>query len=313
MMNNTLSLVVPCFNEEKAIPLFIEAVIPVMARIHTTYNLDYELIFVDDGSKDHTLFQIKEARKNNQKIHFVSFSRNFGKEAAIYAGLKKSAGDYICTLDVDLQDPPSLIPDMLSVIITGEYDCAATRRVSRKGEPVIRSFFARQFYKIMRQLSDVEIVDGARDFRVMNRKAADAVLALGEFNRFSKGIFPWVGFNTKWFEYENIKRSAGETKWSFFKLLVYAIDGIIAFSIRPLVLASLAGFLFFFVSIIFIVFIIVRKLLYGDPVAGWPSLVCIILFSGGIQLSTTGILGQYLAKTYLEVKKRPIFIAGEES
>ena len=312
-MNNTLSLVVPCFNEEKAIPLFIEAVVPVMARIHTTYNLDYELIFVDDGSKDSTLFQIKEARKNSQKIHFVSFSRNFGKEAAIYAGLKKSTGDYICTLDVDLQDPPSLIPDMLSAVITGGYDCAATRRVSRKGEPVIRSFFARQFYKIMRKLSDVEIVDGARDFRVMNRKAADAVLALGEFNRFSKGIFPWVGFKTKWFEYENIKRSAGETKWSFWKLLVYAIDGIVAFSIRPLVLASLAGFLFFVVAIIFIVIIIVRKILYGDPVAGWPSLVCIILFSGGIQLSTTGILGQYLAKTYLEVKKRPIFITGEES
>ena len=312
-MNNTLSLVVPCFNEEKAIPLFIEAVIPVMIRIQTTYNLDYELIFIDDGSGDNTLFQIKEARKNNQKIRFVSFSRNFGKEAAIYAGLKKSVGDYVCTLDVDLQDPPSLIFDMLSAVITGEYDCAATRRVSRKGEPLIRSFFARKFYKIMRKLSDVEIVDGARDFRVMNRKTADAVLALGEFNRFSKGIFPWVGFKTKWFEYENIKRSAGETKWSFLKLLVYAIDGIVAFSIRPLVLASLAGFLFFFAAIIFIVFIIVRKILYGDPVAGWPSLVCIILFSGGIQLLTTGILGQYLAKTYLEVKKRPIFITGEES
>ena len=312
-MNNTLSLVVPCFNEEEAIPLFIEAVVPVMDCIRTAHNLDYELIFVDDGSNDHTLFQIKEARKYNPKIHFVSLSRNFGKEAAIYAGLKKSAGDYICTLDVDLQDPPALIPDMLSAITTGEYDCAATRRVSRKGEPVIRSFFARQFYKIMHKLSDVEIVDGARDFRVMNRKAADAVLALGEFNRFSKGIFPWVGFKTKWFEYKNIKRSAGETKWSFFKLLGYAIDGIVAFSIRPLILASLAGFLFFCVSIIFIVIIIVRKLLYGDPVAGWPSLVCIILFSGGIQLLTTGILGQYLAKTYLEVKKRPIFIAGEES
>jgi len=315
-MSNILSLVIPCFNEEKTIPLFIEAVIPVMDRIRTTHDLDYELIFIDDGSKDNTLFQIKEAQKNNQKIRFVSFSRNFGKEAAIYAGLKKSIGDYVCTIDVDLQDPPSLIPDMLSAIISvdgGGYNCAATRRVSRKGEPVIRSFFARQFYKLMRKLSDVEIVDGARDFRVMSRKAADAVLSLGEFNRFSKGIFPWVGFKTKWFEYENIKRSAGESKWSFFKLLVYAAEGIIAFSIKPLVLASMAGFLFFFVSILFIIFIIIRKLLYGDPVTGWPSLVCIILFISGIQLLAIGILGQYLAKTYLEVKKRPIFITSEES
>jgi glycosyltransferase involved in cell wall biosynthesis len=306
-------LVVPCFNEEKAISLFIEAIIPVMDKVNTSFSLDYEIIFVNDGSKDKTLDEIRNARENNQKIRYISFSRNFGKEAAIYAGLKKSVGDYICTLDVDLQDPPSLITDMISAVHEGGYACAAARRVSRSGEPVIRSFFARQFYKIMHKLTDIEIIDGARDFRLMSRKVADAVLSLNEYNRFSKGIFPWVGFKTKWFEYENIKRSAGETKWSFWKLLVYAIDGIIAFSTKPLVIASLTGFFLFFLAMFSIIFIIIRKILYGDPVAGWPSLVCIILFCSGIQLITTGILGQYLAKTYLEVKKRPVFINEEES
>jgi glycosyltransferase involved in cell wall biosynthesis len=317
MINNKLSLVVPVFNEEKAVPLFIEAVIPIMVQVSAAFNLGYEIIFVNDGSKDNTLIVIKEAQKRNSNIRFISFSRNFGKEAAIYAGLKKSIGGYICILDVDLQDPPSLIPDMLSVVVGGErdgnIDCTAARRVSRTGEPVIRSFFARQFYKIMYKLTDIEIIDGARDFRLMSRKVADAVLSLNEYNRFSKGIFPWVGFKTKWFEYENIKRSAGETKWSFWKLFVYAIDGIIAFSTKPLVIASLAGFFFFFLAVLLIIFIIIRKILYGDPVAGWPSLACIILFSSGIQLITVGILGQYLAKTYLEVKKRPIFLIEEES
>jgi glycosyltransferase involved in cell wall biosynthesis len=311
-MNNTLSLVVPCYNEENTIPIFLAVIIPIMDTVCAQHGLDYEIIFVDDGSRDNTLVCIRQIQKNNQRIHFVSFSRNFGKEAAIYAGLEKSSGDYVCIIDVDLQDPPSLIPDMLLPIISGEYDCVAGRRVTRKGEPPIRSFFARQFYKIMRVLTDIEIVDGARDFRIINRKVADAILSLNEYNRFSKGIFSWVGYKTKWVEYENIKRSAGETKWSFWKLFVYAIDGIIAFSIKPLVLASLAGFLFFFLSVLLIIFIIVRKFLFGDPVAGWASLICIILFSGGLQLITTGILGQYLAKTYLEVKRRPIYIIKEE-
>jgi glycosyltransferase involved in cell wall biosynthesis len=226
--------------------------------------------------------------------------------------LEKSTGNYICVIDADLQDPPSLIQDMLLHIISGEYDCAAGRRVSRKGEPLIRSFFARQFYKIMRSLTDIEIVDGARDFRIINRKVADSIVSLNEYNRFSKGIFSWVGYKTKWFEYENVKRSAGETKWSLWKLFVYAIDGIVAFSIKPLVLASLAGFLLFFIAVLLIIFIIVRKIVFDDPVAGWPSLVCIILFSGGLQLITTGILGQYLAKTYLEIKRRPLYIIIEE-
>jgi glycosyltransferase involved in cell wall biosynthesis len=312
MMNNTLSVVVPCYNEENTVPIFFATIIPIMDTVCAKHGLDYEIIFIDDGSRDNTLSNIRDIRKNSQNIHYVSFSRNFGKEAAVYAGLEKSRGDYVCIIDVDLQDPPSLIPDMLLPVISGDYDCVAGRRVSRKGEPFIRSFFARQFYKTMRSLSDIEIVDGARDFRIINRKVADAILSLNEYNRFSKGIFSWVGYKTKWFEYENVKRSAGETKWSFWKLFVYAIDGIIAFSIKPLVLASLAGFIFFFIAILLIILIIVRKIVFGDPVAGWPSLVCIILFSGGLQLITTGILGQYLAKTYLEVKKRPLYIIKTE-
>jgi glycosyltransferase involved in cell wall biosynthesis len=311
-MNNTLSLIVPCYNEEKTIPIFIGVIIPQLDVVCSEHSLDYEIIFIDDGSKDNTLASIKEIRKNNTKIRFVSFSRNFGKEAAIYAGLERASGKYICIIDIDLQDPPSLIPEMLLPIISGEYDCVAGRRVSRKGEPLIRSFFARQFYKIIRSLTDIEIVDGARDFRIMNRKVADAIVSLNEYNRFSKGIFSWVGYKTKYIEYENVKRSAGETKWSLWKLFVYAIEGIIAFSIKPLVLASLAGFLLFFIAILLIIFIIVRKVLFGDPVDGWASMVCIILFSGGLQLITTGILGQYLAKTYLEVKKRPLYIIKTE-
>jgi glycosyltransferase involved in cell wall biosynthesis len=314
MTNNTLSLVVPCYNEEQAIPIFITAIMPIMDQVSASFDLDYEIIFVNDGSNDNTLEVIKEARKINPKIHFLSFSRNFGKEAAIFAGLKKTIGDYICILDVDLQDPPSLIPDMLSAVYgDGVYSCAAARRVSRSGEPFIRSLFARIFYKTMSTLTDNVIIDGARDFRLMKRKVADAVLSLNEYNRFSKGIFPWVGFKTKWFEYKNIKRSCGKTKWSFWNLLIYAVDGIIAFSTKPLVIASFAGIILFFLSILLILFIIIRKVLYGDPVAGWPSLVCIILFISGIHLMTVGILGQYFAKTYLEVKKRPIFIIEDES
>jgi glycosyltransferase involved in cell wall biosynthesis len=291
----------------------MDHITPVLARINEKYHLDYEIVFIDDGSGDDTLKILRELHKADSKIHFISFSRNFGKEAALYAGIAKSRGDYICTIDVDLQDPPDLIPDMLDSILNNEeYDCAGCRRVTRKGEPLIRSFFAGMFYKVISKLSDINIVDGARDFRLMKRKMANAFLSLTEHNRFSKGIFPWLGFKTKYFEYENIKRSAGETKWSFWKLLLYSFDGITAFSIKPLAIASFTGIILFFISILAIVFLIIRKILFGDPVAGWPSLACIILFCSGIQLITTGILGQYLAKAYIEIKQRPLYIIGEE-
>jgi glycosyltransferase involved in cell wall biosynthesis len=308
-----LSVIVPCFNEEKTIGLFMDTLAPVLTQINDKYGLDYEVIFVNDGSRDDTLKILKEFHGADSKIHFISFSRNFGKEAALYAGIKKSRGEYVCTIDVDLQDPPSLIPAMLdSLIGGGDYDCAGSRRVTRKGEPLIRSFFARMFYKIISKISDINIVDGVRDFRIMKRKMANAFLSLTEHNRFSKGIFPWLGFKTKYFEYENIKRSAGETKWSFWNLLLYSFDGIIAFSVKPLAIASFTGMVLFFIAIAAIIFLIIRKILFGDPVAGWPSLVCIILFCSGIQLINTGILGQYLAKAYIEIKQRPLYIIEEE-
>lgn len=273
---------------------------------------EYEIIFIDDGSSDKTLEEVKELSEKDKCVHYVSFSRNFGKEAAMYAGLKKAAGDYVVIMDVDLQDPPSLIPEMLSAVCSGEFDSAATRRTNRKGEPPVRSMFARLFYKLMRYFSDIDIVDGARDFRMMSRTMVDAVLSVSERGRFSKGIFAWVGFRTKYFEYKNVERSAGKTKWNFRKLFLYSLDGIVAFSTKPLVLASITGILFLFLSFLFIIFIIVRKVLFGDPTAGWPSLVCIILFVSGIQLFCTGILGQYLAKVYLETKQRPLYIAKDE-
>jgi glycosyltransferase involved in cell wall biosynthesis len=310
---NILSLVVPCFNEEKTIGIFMANVIPILAEIKQKYFFDYEIIFINDGSRDDTLKILRELHKGDSKIHFISFSRNFGKEAALYAGIRKSRGDYVCTIDVDMQDPPSLIPDMLDFLISsGDYDCAGSRRVTRKGEPLIRSLFARMFYKIISKLSDINIVDGARDFRIMKRKMADAFLSLPEHNRFSKGIFPWIGFQTKYFEYENVNRSAGETKWSFWKLLLYSFDGITAFSIKPLAIASFTGIVLFFIAILAIAFLIIRKIIFGDPVAGWPSLVCIILFCSGIQLISTGILGQYLAKAYIEIKQRPLYIIEDE-
>jgi glycosyltransferase involved in cell wall biosynthesis len=247
----------------------------------------------------------------DDRVHYISFSRNFGKEAALLAGLQAAHGEFVITLDADLQDPPSLIPQMLEVVASGEFDCAGTRRVSRKGEPPIRSFFARRFYSIMAKIADIEVVDGARDFRLMNRKYVDAILSLPERSRFSKGIFPWVGFKTKWFEYENIQRIAGSTKWSFWKLLLYSFDGIIAFSSKPLAIASIVGILLFLIALVFICFIVIRRLVWGDPVDGWASTACIILFCSGIQLFTTGILGQYLAKTYTEVKQRPHFVIRE--
>lgn len=303
-----LSVVVPCFNEQEAVPIFYNEV----KKILVTLKAEYEIIFVDDGSSDQTLEEVKVICSKDKCVHYVSFSRNFGKEAAMYAGLKKATGDYVVIMDVDLQDPPSLIPEMLSAVRSGEFDSAATRRTNRKGEPPVRSMFARLFYKLMRYFSDIDIVDGARDFRMMSRTMVDAVLSVSERGRFSKGIFAWVGFRTKYFEYKNVERSAGKTKWNFRKLFLYSLDGIVAFSTKPLVLASITGILFLFLSFLFIIFIIVRKVLFGDPTAGWPSLVCIILFVSGIQLFCTGILGQYLAKVYLETKQRPLYIAKDE-
>ena len=308
-----LSIVVPCYNEQDALPVFYDNILPVMNNLQTSNKIqDFELIFIDDGSKDDTLKSLSEKDKH---IRYFSFSRNFGKESALLCGLRESCGDYIVTMDVDLQDPPSLIPEMLDVVTdkNNNYDCAGSRRVTRMGEPPIRSFFARQFYKIMRSLTDIEVVDGARDFRLMKRSMVDAIISMPERIRFSKGIFPWVGFKTKWFEYENIERSAGNTKWSFWSLFLYSIDGITAFSSKPLVLASSLGIISLFLAFCLVIFIIIRKLVFGDPTAGWPSLACIILTIGGLQLFCTGVLGQYLAKIYTEVKARPHYIIKEQN
>ncbi|MBS7007092.1 glycosyltransferase family 2 protein [Anaerostipes sp.] len=302
--------IVPCFNEEEAIPYYYEEMQNVMPKIP---DLKFELLFIDDGSSDGTLKVLKELAQKDDRVRYISFSRNFGKEAALYAGLQNADGDYAVTMDVDLQDPPSLIPDMYKVIQEGEYDSVATRRVTRKGEPKIRSFFARKFYQIINKMSDADIVDGARDFRLMKRSMVDAILSMKEYNRFSKGIFGWVGFKTKWLEYENVERVAGETKWSFWKLFHYAMEGIIAFSTTPLSIVSVIGVVICMLSFILLIVIIIRALLVGDPVAGWPSLVCIITSLGGVQLLCTGIVGLYLSKTYLEAKSRPIYIVKEKN
>lgn len=303
-----ISAIVPCYNEEQALPYLYEELVKVANQMS---NIEFEFILVNDGSKDKTLEVMRNLRKKDLRIRYVSFSRNFGKEAAIYAGLEASTGDYVAMLDADLQDPPYLLKEMYDSIKGEGYDCVATRREDRKGEPVIRSFFAKQFYKLINNISDTEIVDGARDFRLMTRQMVDAILKLGEYNRFSKGIFGWVGFNTKWISFENVERVAGQTKWSFWGLFFYSLEGIIAFSTRPLAIASVAGVLFFLISLVWIIMIIAKTLIWGDPVAGYPSLICGIFFIGGIQLLCLGILGQYLAKTYLETKKRPIYIAKE--
>lgn len=302
--------IVPCFNEEEAIPYYYEEMQKVMQKVP---ELDFELLFVDDGSCDGTLKVLKELAQKDSGVRYISFSRNFGKEAALYAGLQNAGGDYAVTMDVDLQDPPSLIPEMYKVIQQGEYDSVATRRVTRKGEPKIRSFFARKFYQIINKMSDADIVDGARDFRFMKRSMVDAILSMKEYNRFSKGIFGWVGFKTKWLEYENVERVVGETKWSFWKLFRYALEGIIAFSTTPLSIVSVIGMVICFLSFILLLVIIIRALLVGDPVAGWPSLACIITSLGGVQLLCTGIVGLYLSKAYLETKNRPIFIVKEKN
>lgn len=272
---------------------------------------DFEFLFVNDGSKDKTLEILKMMAKEDDRVVYLSFSKNFGKEAAMYAGFCNAAGDYVAVMDADMQDPPALLPEMVTYLESGEYDSVATRRVTRQGEPKIRSFFARKFYKLINKISDADVVDGARDFRLMKREMVDAIVAMGEQNRFSKGIFGWIGFKTKWLPFENVERAAGETKWNFWKLFKYSLDGIFNFSNAPLQIASVIGLLFTFVSFIAIVLIIVRKAIWGDPVDGWPSLACIITFIGGIQLFCMGIMGQYLSKTYMEVKKRPHFIIGE--
>ena len=300
-----ITVIVPCYNEEEALHYYYQE----MARVMTLMNTyDFELLFINDGSRDQTLDIMKELANNDKRIKYISFSRNFGKEAAMYAGFENSTGDYVCLMDADLQDPPKLLPEMVKAIEEEGYDSAATRRVTRKGEPPIRSFFARMFYKIMNKISDTELMDGARDYRLMTRQFVNSLLDMKEYNRFSKGLFGWVGYKTKWIEFENVERVAGETKWSFWKLLVYAVDGAVAFSTAPLAIASVLGMLMLLVSFIFIVFIIIRTLIFGDPVSEWPSLVCIITLIGGIQIFCVGILGEYLSKVYLETKRRPIYI-----
>ena len=306
-----LSIVVPCYNEQEALPYFYKEICRVAEEMKSSHGADFEFIFVDDGSRDNTLSIARELHKQDERVRYISFSRNFGKEAGILAGLEAAKGDYVAMMDADLQDPPALLPQMLDALLEEDYDCAATRRTNRKGEPPIRSFFARMFYKIINRLSDADIVDGARDYRLMRRRMVDAILALPEYNRFSKGIFGWVGFKTKWLEYVNVERVAGETKWSFWKLFLYSLEGIVAFTTAPLALASLIGIIFCVLAFVMILFIIVRTLLFGDPTSGWPSLVCIIFLCSGVQLFCMGVLGQYLAKTYMEVKHRPVYIVRE--
>lgn len=303
-----LSLVVPAYNEEEALPIFYREARKVEEQLP---QVEIEYLFVDDGSVDGTMDVIRRLHEEDPRVHYVSFSRNFGKEAAIYAGLENAAGDYVAILDADLQDPPALLPEMLRIVTEEGYDCVGSRRVSRKGEPPIRSWFARMFYRIMNRISSADVVDGARDFQLMNRKVVSAILSMKEYNRFSKGIFGWVGFKKKWLEYENIERAAGETKWSFWKLLFYALDGIVAFSTMPLVIASVMGILFCVLAFAAIIFIIIRTLVFGDPTSGWPSMVCIIMLVSGVQLLCIGILGQYMAKTYLETKRRPLYLVEE--
>lgn len=305
-----LSVIVPCYNEQETVEDFYTEFIK-NEEFFRQQGIEYEILYVNDGSRDNTVAEIKKLHEKDERVHLISFSRNFGKEAAMYAGLKKSRGDYAVIMDVDLQDPPAMLPEMFSYIGQG-YDCVATRRVSRKGEPPVRSMFARLFYRLMKKISKTEIMDGARDYRLMTRQVVDAILSMEEYNRFTKGIFGWVGFETKWLEFENVERKKGETKWNFWKLLVYSLDGITAFSTAPLSFAAVIGVLFCMMSALLVVIIIIRTAVFGDPVSGWPSLVCIISMISGVQLFCLGIVGQYLAKTYMEVKKRPIYLIKEE-
>ncbi|MFG6319393.1 MAG: glycosyltransferase family 2 protein [Clostridia bacterium] len=305
-----ISVIISCYNEEKAIPLFYEE---IEKNIKDFENTEFEYIFINDGSTDNTLSVIKDLKNKDNKVKYVSFSRNFGKEAAIYAGLEHATGDYVTLMDADLQDPPFLLKDMYKAVVEEGYDAVGTRRVTRKGEPVIRSFFARIFYKLINKMSKIEMVDGARDYVLMSRQVVNSILSLKEYNRYSKGLFSFVGFKVKWIEFENVQRVAGETKWSFWKLFMYALEGITAFSTKPLIFSSFIGLLFCLLAFLLILLIIVRTLCFGDPTSGWPSLVCIIFMVSGIQLFSLGIIGQYLSKTYLEVKRRPIYIVKEEN
>lgn len=306
-----ISIIVPCYNEEAALPYFLKSIHLEAKKLQEELNLEIELIFVDDGSRDGTLDILRAAAREDTRVRYISFSRNFGKEAAIYAGMEASLGDFAVVMDADLQHPPAILAEMYFAITKEGYGIAAARRVSRKGEPPIRSFFARLFYKVINKISKAQFVDGASDFRMLCRPAVDALLQLGEYNRFSKGIFGWIGFKTKWIPYENVERVAGETTWSFWKLLLYSLDGIIAFSTTPLAIASVLGLLFCLISFIWMIQIFIKTILFGDPVAGYPTLACLLLLIGGsIQLSL-GIIGQYLAKTYLETKKRPIYVVAE--
>ena len=300
-----VSIVVPCYNEEKTVPLFFNEV-EKFKGIH-----EFEYLFIDDGSRDNTLQAIKALANDHEYVRFISFSRNFGKEAALYAGLQASTGDLVSVMDVDLQDPPDLLPEMIETIMQSDIDCVGARRSTRDGEPPIRSFFAKKFYQLINKISDTEMVDGARDFRLMTRQMVDAILELTEYNRFSKGLFSWVGFKTKYISFENRERVAGETSWSFWKLFNYSIDGIVNFSDAPLTIASFVGALSCIGSGLAILFIILRALLYGDPTAGWPSMVSIFLFIGGIQLLCLGIIGKYIGKIFLETKQRPVYIIRE--
>ena len=305
-----LSAIVPCYNEEENVPYFYEEFMK-NEDFFKKHELEFELWYIDDGSRDKTAEEVKKLILKDKRVHLLSFSRNFGKEAALYAGLEKVSGDYVACMEADLQDPPSLLPEMFGYLWQG-YDTVATRRVTRKGEPLIRSFFARMFYKLMNKISETEIVDGARDFRLMTRQVVDALLSMKEYNRFTKGIFGWVGYRTKWIEFENVERKKGETKWSFWKLFMYSLEGITSFSTAPLAFAAFMGVLFCLFSFGLIIFTIVRKALFGDPTSGWPSLVCIISLVSGVQLFCLGIVGEYLAKTYMEVKNRPIYLVKEE-
>ena len=307
-----ISVVVSCYNEEKALPLFYEEMERVRKQDFGD-SIEFEYIFVNDGSKDKTLEIMRSLNQKDATVKFISFSRNFGKEAAMLAGLEASTGDYVTLMDADLQDPPALLKEMFNAIKTEGYDSVGTRRVTRKGEPPIRSFFARMFYRLINKMSAIEMVDGARDYRLMKRQVVDAIISLKEYNRYSKGLFSFVGFDTKWIEYENVERVAGETKWSFWKLFKYALEGITAFSTVPLILSSIVGMLFCLAAFLVIIFIIVKTLVYGDPTSGWPSLACIIVFVSGVQLFSIGIIGQYLSKTYLEVKNRPVYIIKEDN
>lgn len=303
----TLSLIVPCYNEQEALPLFYAETVKVVKGI----GCGYEFVFVNDGSRDDTLVILKGLAARDEHVKYLSFSRNFGKEAAMYAGFCSASGDYVAVMDADMQDPPALLPQMIELLEHGEYDSVATRRATRTGESPVRSWFAHKFYQLINHISDTDIVDGARDFRLMKREMADAIIEMPESNRFSKGIFGWVGFRTYWLPFENVERIAGQTKWSFWKLFKYAIDGIINFSQAPLSIASWGGMLMTLAAFLMMAVVVIRRLLFGDPVAGWASTICVIIFIGGVQLMCLGIMGQYIAKTYMETKNRPHFIIAE--